>query len=276
MGEANGFELLRCGRCGTLYTARLPASDEAKEYADYYHAGNLEIPGAIREALDRVVRELDAYRELNRWLDVGCGAGTMLEAAEARGWEATGTEVASSAVQPLRERGLDVRLGELGELGMPERGFDVVTVVEVVEHLADPESLLQDVARLLRPGGAVYLTTPHGRGVSARRLGVGWSVVAPPEHLQLFSANGIRSLVRRTGFVPRSLRTHGVNPAELVRGRRAGASATSPGERVASGYRLNESLTATRRGLAVKRVANAALSLTRLGDSLKLVAARRE
>lgn len=272
-GAANGFELLRCRACGTLHTARLPGQEEATEYDEYYGPANLEIPGFVRESLDRVVGGLERYRETNRWLDVGCGAGTMLEAASAGGWDATGTEIAASAVEPLRERGLDVLLGELAELDLAPASFDVVSVLEVVEHLANPGELLRQAAVLLRPGGAIYLTTPHGRGVSARRLGSSWTVVAPPEHLQLFSVKGVRTLVRRAGLSAGSLRTHGVNPHELLR-RGGGRAGPTPTQRVQSGYRLNESLSASRRGAVVKRVANSVLDVTRLGDSIKLVAVR--
>ena len=61
----------------------------------------------------------------------------------------------------------------------------MVSLVEVVEHVDDPAAVVQAARHLIRPGGAMYITTPHGRGVSARLLRSGWSAVAPPEHLQL-------------------------------------------------------------------------------------------
>jgi len=148
-----------------------------------------------------------------------------------------------------------------------------VSIVEVVEHVADTDSLLRSARRVLRPGGALYLTTPHGRGLSARTLGLGWSVVTPPEHLQLFSVTGLTALAERAGLRVRELHTHAVNPRELLARLRPAASRPAC-DRVATGYRLNESLHSNRAGVAAKTAANAALDILRLGDTLKLTAER--
>lgn len=275
LDEVGGFRMRSCRRCGSLFTERLPELAEAADYAGYYHPGNLEVPGFVHERLEEIVAGFEPWRRLNRWLDVGCGAGTLLDAARRRGWEVAGTEVAAGAAEAVRARGYDVRVGELERLDLPLDGFDVVSVVEVLEHHPEPRALLAAAARLLRLGGALYVTTPHGRGISARLLGLRWSVVAPPEHLQLLSARGLREAVTATGLQVRDLRIHAVNPSELLRGLRSrGGRAVDPGSRVESSYRVNEALSAGRAGAVLKRVANAALSATRLGDSLKLIAER--
>src|SRR4051794_27220021 len=266
-GDAGGFEMRRCRSCRTLFTARLPAPAESLDYDDYYHAGNLEVPAFVHSRLDELVGTFEQERRLGTWLDVGCGAGTLLEAIQGRGWQAIGTEVSHGAAEAVGARGFDVRVGELPELGLAEGGFDVVSMVEVVEHVPDPRGLLAQALPLLRPGGTLYVTTPHGRGISARLLRSGWSVVAPPEHLQLFSVPGLRRATAVAGLVVAQARTQAVNPAELLAALRRGGPQLDPGSRVDSGYRLNEALSANARGAAVKRLANFVLSSTRLGDS---------
>jgi SAM-dependent methyltransferase len=263
-----------CELCGTIFTAELPASTSAADYADYYHAGNLEVPAFVHRRLEQLVGSLERDRRLNRWLDVGCGAGTLMEAARDRGWEVIGTEIAEGMAGGMRARGFEIRIGELDQLDLPVAGFDVVSVVEVLEHLPEPNRVLAAAHRLLRPGGSLYVTTPHGRGISGRLLGTKWSVVSPPEHLQLFSVSGLQLAVERSGFVVRAVETRAVNPKELVQAARSRSAPVGPGDRVASGYRLNESLSSSRIGGALKRVANAALNAARLGDSIRLVAER--
>ncbi len=197
-----------------------------------------------------------------------------MEAARDRGWHVIGTEVAEPAAEAIRARGFDVRSGELDELGLPEAGFDVVSIVEVLEHVPDVGGLLAASRRLLRPGGGLYVTTPHGRGISARLLGTNWSIISPPEHLQLFSVAGLRRAITSSGLTVRTLRIHGVNPKELLQAARIGKHPMKPGDRVESSYRLNESLSTARSGLIFKSAANAALSVTRLGDTIKLVGER--
>lgn len=273
-GEAVGFRMQACGRCSTIFTAQLPASTPAADYADYYHAGNLEVPAFVNRRLEQLVRSFERQRLLNRWLDVGCGAGTLLEAACGSGWDVIGTEVAEGMAEPLRARGFEVEIGELDQLRLPAAGFDVVSMVEVLEHVHDPGALLGAARRLVRPGGSLYVTTPHGRGLSGRLLGLRWSVASPPEHLQLFSTLGLRIAVESSGFTVRALETRAVNPQELVQAARSRGTPLGPGGRVASGYRLNESLSSSRIGAALKGTANVILNAIRLGDSIMLIAER--
>jgi SAM-dependent methyltransferase len=272
-GTAGGFRIRRCRRCQTLFTDRLPTADEGTDYAAYYHPGNLDVPAFVRERLGGIASSFDDSRRTGRWLDVGCGAGALLAAARDRGWDVTGTEVAEGGARAVRERGFDVRTGELDQLGLPEGAFDVVSIIEVIEHVPEPRSLLAAASVLLRRGGVLYLTTPNGRGLSARLLGTRWSVVSPPEHLQLFSRAGMRLALAGAGLRIREMRTHAVNPNELLRAVRVRQSGAVGGdERVASGYRLNAALSQSRSGAFLKSAANAVLSVTRLGDSLKVVA----
>lgn len=274
-GEAAGFRMRSCNTCRTLFTATLPAPAEAADYETYYHEGNLEVPEFVHGRLAELVASFEGYRSTNRWLDVGCGAGTLMQAAKASGWEVVGTEVAGPVSDALRAKGLDVVVGELDELDLPAAAFDVVSLVEVVEHVPDVRAILAGAGRLIRPGGAMYVTTPHARGMSARVLGMGWSVVAPPEHLQLLSRRGLRTAMESAGLEVRALRTHAVNPVELLGAVRFRSKPVEPTSRVDAGYRLNEALSSSGGGALVKRAANAALSATRLGDSIKAVAERR-
>ena len=240
------------------------------DYSTYYGEANLRVPDFVHGRLDELVAHFEADRVTGEWLDVGCGAGALVEAAARGGWRARGTEVSEPAVRELRSRGLDVLSGPLESHGLAPESFDVVSMVEVVEHLAQPGALVREASRLLRPGGVLYLTTPHARGVSARLLGTRWSVVAPPEHLQLFSVAGVRALIGSGGLAERYAWTHAVNPTELL----AAVRRRRGHDRVASGYRVNEALVSNRAGALAKDAVNAVLSVTRLGDAIKLVAVR--
>lgn len=214
-GEKNGVALEVCRACKTLYARRGGGSAAALDYDGYYTGENLSVPGFIDQRLDRIFADFARYRRTNRLLDIGCGAGSILHAARRAGWDAEGLEVSRTAAEHVRSEGFQVFCGELAEAAYPEAAFDVVTASEVLEHLTDPLPLLEEAARILRPGGLFWATTPHGRGLSARVLGTRWSAVCPPEHLQLFSLGGARRAVERAGFRRVSLRTRGCNPFEI-------------------------------------------------------------
>jgi len=281
-GEKNGFPLLICQTCGTLYTFCLPDPSGGQDYDAYYGPHNLATPDFVGRRLDEIVSTFAAHRQNNRLLDVGFGAGDLLRAAVRAGWDAEGIEVSQPAVESARTFGLKVFQGELAAAHYPDACFDVVTAVEVLEHVPDPQALVGEVARILRPGGLFWATTPHGRGLSARLLKTQWSVVSPPEHLQLLSPGGTKTLLKDAGFRSARVATQGVNPYEIwhvLRRRRPGSEESLKAEgtadndtfsRTESGSHLNEFLIGSPARLALKNLINRMLSASRLGDSLKI------
>lgn len=269
----------RCRACGTLYVAELPGAGELEDYDGYYGAENLAVPEFINKRLDEIIAGFEPYRRNGLLLDVGCGAGTFMQAARRAGWDAVGVEVSATAAEHNRAEGFEVFNGELADARYPEGRFDVVVLSEVLEHVAEPGGMLREVLRVMRPGGLLWATTPNGQGFSARALGLRWSAVSPPEHLHLFSRGAVESLLGAVGFVRARVVTEGFNPFEIagaLRGRPAPSVHAASNERVQSGYELNAFLTEGGARRAVKGFANGVLRLCRLGDSLKIRAEKKE
>ena len=111
-----------------------------------------------------------------RALDVGCGAGLLTEPLARLGAEVTGVDAAVSNVEVARAHAegsrlaIDYRQGEFDALGLGE--FDLVTSMEVLEHVADKPAFVAGLARHLAPGGLMVLSTPN-RTVQSRLLLVG-------------------------------------------------------------------------------------------------------
>lgn len=271
IGTKVGFNWGRCGRCDLRYVDLGADVDLRDHYEDYYGDHSPVVPPSIRTRISQLVRSFEPYRSRNRVLDVGFGAGWLLRAASDQNWSCWGTEVVAESIETARSAGWRVFEGDLTDAKFPANHFDVITFVEVLEHLADPLAYLKEAARVLRPGGLLYGTTPNARGANARILGLDWSIYTPPEHLQLFTPRALRKAVGSAGLDLVQTRTEGLNPIELTAARRR---QTTPINRVEIGYVLNERLVGSRFGGAVKTTANRLLSWTRLGDSLKFYALR--
>jgi 2-polyprenyl-6-hydroxyphenyl methylase / 3-demethylubiquinone-9 3-methyltransferase len=107
--------------------------------------------------------------EGKRALDVGCGAGLLTEPLTRLGARATGVDAAPELIAAAREHaaamGLDIDYRER-TVEETEGQFDLVTAMEVVEHVADPGAFLKALAKRLAPGGLLILSTPNATGWS--------------------------------------------------------------------------------------------------------------
>jgi 2-polyprenyl-6-hydroxyphenyl methylase/3-demethylubiquinone-9 3-methyltransferase len=102
-------------------------------------------------------------------LDVGCGAGLLAEPLARLGATVTGLDASPELIAAAREHAggqrltIDYRAGELAEL---EGHYDLITCMEVVEHVADPAAFVSDLGRRLAPGGLLILSTPNATAIS--------------------------------------------------------------------------------------------------------------
>ena len=214
-GDLTGrdFSLRRCDSCGFGFVAD-PWTDYAQIYDEAYYRGDgadplvdyifeLDHPDTtVRQyewrGIARVVSELADVTTATDWLDYGCGAGGLVRYLQRNGVpNAVGFEEGWS-VPRLRQRG--VPLIEREELAAREGSFDVITAIEVIEHVVDPVAELRAMRSLLRKGGLLFLTTgnakPHARDLAS------WSYVRPEIHVSFFEPLTLATALERAGFAP--------------------------------------------------------------------------
>ena len=210
--DGRTFHLRRCPACGFACVAD-PRTDFDAIYTSDYYAGRGVDPLVDYEYElahpERTIRRyewrgiLTAVGALagvgpgTRWLDYGCGTGGLVLHLRERGLDAVGHEQGWSLPR-LLERGVPV-LGE-EELAGHAGGFDVVTAIEVIEHVVDPVSELRRMAALLRPGGVLFLTT--GNAAPHREHLERWAYVIPEIHVSFFEPRTLALALERAGLRP--------------------------------------------------------------------------
>jgi len=214
------FKFFQCSKCNFVSVVN-PITDYQKIYNDAYYQGRGADP-LVDYAFElnhpeQTVRIfewqgiLDAVRHLYReglegarWLDYGSGAGGMVRFLRDRGIEAYGFDE-GGYVDLARARGIQhLTLSELAER---KGSFDVISLIEVLEHIPDPVSLLETVRQLLRPGGLLFLTT--GNADPHRRAFASWGYVVPEVHVSYFAPESLGRALDRAGLEARPL---GKNP----------------------------------------------------------------
>jgi 2-polyprenyl-3-methyl-5-hydroxy-6-metoxy-1,4-benzoquinol methylase len=133
-------------------------------------------------------------------LEIGCGAGAMLETMASRGWQAVGVDFDQSAVAIARSRGRSVHPGGVFEQNFPDESFDAIVMNHVIEHVSAPRELLTECKRILRKGGALVIITPNPGGFLHWLFGKDWRGLEPPRHLHLFSLAALSKLASAAGF----------------------------------------------------------------------------
>ncbi len=151
----------------------------------------------FRERLD----DLEARTPVGRLLDVGCATGVLLEMARLRGWDVAGVDLSAFATGIAREYyNLDVFQGLLQDADFAPASFDVITMDDFIEHVADPVATVRYASTLLKPGGLLSVNTPNCGGWYARLMRASWFHYKQQEHFYFFNHQTIRRLMAAAGL----------------------------------------------------------------------------
>jgi SAM-dependent methyltransferase len=161
-------------------------------------------------------------------LDFACGAGFFLELAQQRGWEGHGTEVGEWAKQLADARGVkNLHIGQLQELGFENNYFDVVHAAQVFEHLPTPKYELQEIRRILKPGGLLYIDVPNYRTLPILAGRDDFMLNEPPQHVNYFTPRSLRRLADAGGFTDIRITSWGGLKWENLLGRQVNSNIAS-------------------------------------------------
>jgi SAM-dependent methyltransferase len=223
-----GVDVLECRRCGHVFSSWVPdpegvsyfrPEDATVDEHFWWDAGHRDMYG------DFCTRFLAGKG--GRILDAGCGLGYFLKSVRRHpAWTGFGTDPSPPAVDFARRRlGLkNVRLGRGEDWPSGEGGFDIVTLWDVIEHVADPRPLLYRLRVLLKEDGLLFLHTPNARvqlwkaALKRRVRGMREDVhyLEAKDHLHLYRPGTLKALLHRAGF-PRVDFTH-LKPIQGVSG----------------------------------------------------------
>lgn len=230
--EKNGFDYARCHDCGTLFQSPRPSleaferfyrnSESSSYWSDVFFPAVAEVrrEKIFRPRVQGVAGMVaDRGRQVETLVDVGAGFGIFLDE-----WRAISPSIKGIAIEPghslaeeCRAKGFDV-IEDIAEnvVGL-DATADLVVCFEVLEHVWEPLQFVEQMTRLAKPGGLVFLTTLGVNGFDIQTLWDRSNAIFPPHHINFLSVEGFTRLFKRAGLTEIEVRTPGKLDVDIVR-----------------------------------------------------------
>ena len=208
--------LVSCHKCGVVFDQRIPTIQELeKHYSTYSYNQRKPVSAATKISFNKLLNYFEKFRDTNRILDVGCGQGDFLIAAQKRGWEVYGSEYSPAAVKLCKQENIEMYQGEFYGSAFGDIRFDVVTSFEVIEHTNNPRKLLSESLKPLRQNGLFYLTTPNFNSILRYLEKSNFQILGYPEHIAFYTPRSIQKFLAVYPLVKKKILTTGVDLARL-------------------------------------------------------------
>lgn len=206
-----GFENSKCDNCGTIFTNPRPT----KEQLDYFYDGFPDSNGKFlssslnyylnperkKQMYENYLKPLLEYRKSGKLLDFGAGTGWFMKLAEDAGFEVSGIEFMSKAVEAgVKHFGLTGLVQGCEDSLPKQQTYDIIIANNNIEHLVDPYNFSKRVFAALKDNGLLVYTYPSADSYMFNLLGKYSYYFMNPYHLTHFTNKGIKVLVERTGF----------------------------------------------------------------------------
>lgn len=206
------FEVFECKNCTAKFTQNIPSVSEiGKYYQSENYISHSDTSKGLINRLYHSVRihtlkkkksliEKTLGRSTGSLLDIGSGTGAFLHTMKNAGWEVTGVEP-----DPIA-RGNSLKVNRLAALPpealdtFGENTFDAITMWHVLEHVHDLHEQMDQIKRLLKQGGSVFIAVPNFTSYDAKHYKESWAAWDVPRHLYHFSPESMKLLAEKHGF----------------------------------------------------------------------------
>lgn len=217
--EGNSYIVKVCNYCGTHMAS--PHQSDSQVY-EWIYKNRRVAPGYARyaqfadevlsvqnpllflaqkeEMYYGVANEIQRIASRNgKILDVGCGLGYFTYALNKAGYSATGIDVSKEAISNAKEKYGNMFVCEDFFTYSPDEKYDVICMLELIEHVDDPRAYIERACALLKPNGWIIVTTPNRSWFPKEDI---WNTDLPPVHITWFSEKGMIKLLSSHGLIP--------------------------------------------------------------------------
>jgi SAM-dependent methyltransferase len=211
-GNPGRFRIVECGNCGLNFLNPMPTLRYLSEaYPENYYAyaapDMQELPALH---LRRLVKQIFLYTPgrtgdpvftaPGTMLDIGCGSGAFLTQMKDQGWNVKGVEPDERAASRGRDRGIEIFGGTLDAARFPSGHFDYIRSNHSFEHIHNPREVLQEIRRIIKSTGTLFIGVPNVDGLMAHLFGPCWWYLGAPVHTFGYSPKTLGKILSAEGF----------------------------------------------------------------------------
>jgi SAM-dependent methyltransferase len=208
------FGVVRCFTCGFVFLSPRPVISDIsmyyppdyQPYQDPYTIKN-DIKTRSERCLLMIFQQLFenyhryfGFYQKGNLLDVGCGNGNFLRQKRDDGWGTYGVEINEDVAARCREEGLAIFCGTVEEAAFPDHFFQVITMNHSLEHMYDPSGTLEEISRIIKDEGLLFLAIPNFDSIELKIFSAEWDCMDSPRHVCHFTPETIDLLLKKSGF----------------------------------------------------------------------------
>lgn len=213
--ERGALGIVRCLKCNLIYVNPRLKEPEKIYWGStdkYFEEARLILEGKARHHRDPNylidLKTISRYKASGNFLDIGTNMGFFLRNARGGGWNLFGVEPSSSLAELARKYfNLNVKTAFLDEAGYSDSFFDVVTMVDVFEHLAEPGKMIKEISRILKDEGILFIRVPNCffnlfkfHIASLTKKLKNYDIFDSYEHVVHYSQRTLRLMLEKHGF----------------------------------------------------------------------------
>lgn len=202
---ATEVDIVSCNNCGHKYMTPVIKQELMDRYysilnSEFYHSGK-EVYNQNKKEYEDYTSIIKGFKAQGKVLEIGCGNGFLLKTLEAAGYDCYGVEPSPLAYGYAKnDLGLQVENSFLAESSFYNAEFDIVILIDVVEHVINMQALMQDVKKVLKPDGLIFIGTGNIESFNARLAKQNWGYFLSWEHVSFFNKKSMHRLLHDNNF----------------------------------------------------------------------------
>jgi 2-polyprenyl-3-methyl-5-hydroxy-6-metoxy-1,4-benzoquinol methylase len=198
-----GYSLPRfeCVKCGFIFCPDVPnnVGELYKQMVDEdYSRGERGRMKQSREIVRFALKTIE-INSIHAWADLGCGVGSLIQVTNDLKINSVGVELSDDLARYAMSLDRNVQPGDITLL--KNSSFDVISIIDVIEHVPDPMNLLRQISEKVVAGGYLIVSTPDENSFMSKMLGRYWWHIRPA-HVGYFNKNTIEFALMKSGFEP--------------------------------------------------------------------------